>query len=205
MTFPEGYLKEIKIDRGDDWQPEEDGTFSVMFFGLEEIAKGMFSILFGADYANFVDEQFPDSFIDCYAFIDAQNETVKRVEFMFKDGADETANKVINLSIYEEEGKLIFKQLRDTSIQEEFDAYLEKIKNTNKANENVSINTPMGELKAETVMDIDYPCIKVSLNENGVKNAVSVVEYDSEEKCIKSYSFEADKDEPKQSVVFKTA
>lgn len=113
MTFGNYEIEKIKIDTADDWQPDlESRTFSVMFTGLEEMAEGLFAALLGADYSDWLKEEFPDSYINSYAMLDPVKDECLRILFVFHDGCDEKENREIALAITNEpEAKQLYEKL----------------------------------------------------------------------------------------------
>ena len=113
MTFNKETIKDIKVDTHDDWQPDmKEKTFSVMITGLEKNAYGMFSALFGADYTDWLKEEFPDSYIDTYAVLDPVKDECREIIFAFKDGCDDSENRSLCVAIdNEHEAKEIYSQI----------------------------------------------------------------------------------------------
>lgn len=113
MTFNNETIQGIKVDTHDDWQPDmKERTFSVMVMGLDEIAYGMFSALFGADYTDRLKEEFPDSYIDTYAVLDPVKDECREIIFAFKDGCDDSKNRSLCVVIDNEpEAMEIYNQI----------------------------------------------------------------------------------------------
>ena len=133
MTFNKETIQQIKADTHDDWQLDmKERTFSVMIMGLEEIANGMFSALFGADYTDWLKETFPDSYIDTYAVLDPVKDECRELIFTFKDGCDDSENRSLCVAIDNEpEAKEIYNQIELNTEDNgmDFKGFVEKMLN----------------------------------------------------------------------------
>lgn len=107
MTFLESDIKEISIDMHDEWQyDEDDDTVSVKFYGLEEYIERFF---------NMTREEYPDSWIDCYATIDRKKKIVTQLEFDCVYNDLDLDERGIGIMLCPHEGALFYNRLVETS------------------------------------------------------------------------------------------
>jgi hypothetical protein len=106
MVFTEESITGIAIDMGDEWQWMSENEISVKFYGLEDYAERFWER----------EKNCPDGWIDCYAKIVVGRDIyVKNVEFILVPNND-TNDKCLNISIVNrDEGKMIAKELFETS------------------------------------------------------------------------------------------
>ena len=107
MTFLEKDINTISIDMYDEWQYEEDdNTVSVKFYGLEEYIERFF---------NMTREEYPDSWIDCYATSDRKKKIVTQLEFDCVYNDPDLDERGIGIMLCPYEGALFYNRLVDTS------------------------------------------------------------------------------------------
>lgn len=116
MTFVENELNNLQLDNDDEWQIEDDiHLVSVKFYGLETV---MFK-LFDID----LDNQFPNGWIDSYAYIDPLTKTVTEIYLNFSSGIGVEYDRELDIKITNSrEQHIIYDKLKTKELDEFVDA-----------------------------------------------------------------------------------
>ncbi len=85
MTFSKRDISNISVEMDDDWQQEDDGTWSVMITGLE----GFACLFFNVD----LDEEYPDGWVDTYAIVEPDKTSVTGILFVLQTNDDGLMDK----------------------------------------------------------------------------------------------------------------